>query len=291
MSQELFVAEVTRTARLTPGMVRITFGGAGLATFATTGIGDEFVRVRFPAASGELRLPSLDAAGVWHEPTDDDSHIEPYTIRAHDTERGEVTIDFVAHGHGRAGAWASAARPGERVAFGAPRGLYQPPAGARTQLFVTDATGIPALARLAEQLPAGVHAVAAVEIAEASHRLNIAGGRMQVEWIIGRGNGVGPSAITEALRAMPISADCYVWVAGEAGALREARRYLRHERGLAPDRYDVIGYWRDRQEEWLEQYEALDEDTHASLAAIWESSDDHEQNRDRYDRQLAELGL
>lgn len=291
MTQELFVAEVTRTTRLTPGMVRVTFGGPDLAAFTTTGVGDEFVRVRFPGATGELRLPTLDAAGIWHEPENDDSHIEPYTIRHHDRERGEVDIDFVVHGHGKAGAWASAAQPGDRVAFTAPRGLYQPPAGATTQLFVTDATGIPALARLAEQLSDGVHAVAAVEVADESHRLDIGGERMQVEWIIGRGNGVGPSAITEALRAMPISAECYVWVSGEAGALRDARRYLRHERGLTPDRYDVIGYWRDKQEEWLEQYEALDEATLASLAAIWESSDDLEQNRDRYDRQLAELGL
>lgn len=291
MTQELFVAEVTRTTRLTPGMVRVTFGGADLAAFTTTGIGDEFVRVRFPDASGHLRLPTLDEAGVWHEPEGDDSHIEPYTIRHHDRAAGEVTLDFVVHGHGKAGAWASAAAPGDRVAFNAPRGLYQPPTGAQTQLFVTDATGIPALARLAEQLPDGVQAVAAIEVAEASHRLDIGGERMQVQWIVGRGNGVGPSAITEALRAMPISAECYVWVAGEAGALRDARRYLRHERGLTPDRYDVIGYWRDRQEEWLEHYEALGTDTLTALAAIWESSDDHEQNRDRYESRLAELGL
>lgn len=288
--EDLCIGEVTRTTRLTPGMVRVTLGGPGLSGFHTTGIGDEFVRVRFPGADGVLHLPTLDESGTWQEP-EHDSHIEPYTIRRHDRARGELDIDFVVHGHGRAGAWAAAARPGERVAFHSPRGLYEPPADARTQLFVTDATGIPALSRLAEQLPTGVHAVAAIEIAEASHRLDFHSDRMQVEWIVGRGNGVAPSAMTEALRALPIADDCYVWVAGEAGELREARRYLRHERGLYPRQYAVIGYWRDRQEEWLGRYDALDEATVAALAAVWDSPVDEEEKRDLYDSKLDELGL
>ncbi len=287
---DLYVAEVMRTTWVTPGMVRVTFGGPGLAGFATTGVGDEFVRVRFPGPSGELQLPVQDETGVWIEPAHSDAHIEPYTIRRHDPVSGEVDIDLVVHGHGRAGTWGSTARPGDTVAFGSPRGLYEPPQGAQLQVFVTDATGIPALARLAEQLAPGVRAVAAVEIAEAAHRQPLGDGRMQVEWIVGRGNGVGPSALTEALRAMPIADDCYVWVAGEAGELREARRYLRHERKLAPSQYAVIGYWRDRQEEWLERYEALSPEISAALGAIWEGSDE-ELNRDLYDARLAELGL
>lgn len=288
---DLHVAEVMRTTRLTPGMVRVTFSGEGLRAFRTTGIGDEFVRVHFPSSDGELHLPTVDEAGVWHYPDGVDAPIEPYTIRRHDESAGEVDIDLVLHGHGRAGAWAAAALPGDRVAFGDPRGLYQPPAGAITQIFVTDATGLPALARLSEQLAPGVRAVAAVEIAEESHRMPVGDGSLTVRWIVGRGNGVGPSAITEALKALPITDDCYVWVAGEAGELRSARRYLRHERGLASDRYAVIGYWRDRQEEWLERYEGLDEDTVASLQAVWESTDDEELRRDRYDEQLTRLGL
>ncbi|WP_336632694.1 MULTISPECIES: siderophore-interacting protein [unclassified Microbacterium] len=288
---DLHIAEVTRTAWLTPGMVRVTFGGEGLTGFRTTGIGDEFVRVHFPASDGVLHLPRVDDDGVWHYPDGVQDHVEPYTIRRHDAATGEVDIDLVVHGHGRAGAWAAAAAPGDRVALGDPRGLYEPPSGAVDQVFVTDATGLPALARLSEQLAPDVRAVAAVEIAEESHRLDIDAPNLSVRWIVGRGNGVGPSAITEALRALPISDECYVWVAGEAGELRAARRYLRHDRGLPAARYAVIGYWRDRQEEWLERYEALNDDTLAALQAIWETDADEELRRDRYDAKLAQLGL
>lgn len=287
----LHVAEVTRTVWLTPGMVRVTFAGEGLAGFHTTGVGDEFVRVHFPASDGVLHLPRVDEAGVWHYPEGVDAHIEPYTIRRHDAGSGEVDIDLVVHGHGRAGAWAAGAVRGDRVAFGDPRGLYEPPTGVVDQVFVTDATGLPALARLSEQLAPGVRAVAVVEVAEESHRFDLDAPQLSVRWVVGRGNGVGPSAITEALRALPLTDDCYVWVAGEAGELRAARRHLRFERGLPASRYAVIGYWRENKEEWLERYDRLDEETLAALEEIWESDADEELRRDRYDEQLTRLGL
>lgn len=288
---ELFVAEVARTTRLTPGMVRVTFAGEGLAGFHTTGIGDEYVRVHFPALDGVLHVPRIDDSGVWHYPEGVESHVEPYTIRRHDPAAGELDIDLVVHGHGRAGAWAEGARPGDTVAFGEPRGLYEPPADADAQIFVTDATGLPALARLSEQLSPTVRAIAVVEVADASHRISFGGGRVDVRWIIGRGNGVAPSAITEALRELPIADNAYVWVAGEAGELRAARQYLRHERAIPRDRYKVIGYWRDRQEQWFDRYETLDDATLASLRAALDSTEDEELRLDRYESRLAELGL
>ncbi|ALE80428.1 hypothetical protein WY02_20700 [Pseudonocardia sp. AL041005-10] len=36
----------------------------------------------------------------------------------------------------------------------------------------------------------------------------------------------------------------YVYVGGEASATRAARKHLRHERGLPPGAYGVLGYWR-----------------------------------------------
>ncbi|KAB2582667.1 NADPH-dependent ferric siderophore reductase, partial [Rhodococcus erythropolis] len=41
-------ATVTRTQQVTPKMRRITFGGAGLSDFETSGSPDERVLVRFP---------------------------------------------------------------------------------------------------------------------------------------------------------------------------------------------------------------------------------------------------
>lgn len=289
----LHIGEVTRTGPVSPGMVRVTFGGAGLAAFHTTGIGDEYVRIHFPDPSGTLHIPRVDDEGTWHYPDGVDPHIQPYTIRRHDPVSGEVDIDFVLHGHGRAAVWASRSRPGDRVAFGDPRGLYAPPTDARHQVFVTDATGLPAVARLLEQLPTEVAATAVVEIPEDSHRIPLQRptGTVTVRWIAGRGNGVGPSAMTEALRALRLADDVHVWVAGESKALRDARRYLRHGRKLPAARFQVIGYWTDKAEAWISRWDALDESTRAGLQAIWDEHDDADQARDLYDQQLERLGL
>ncbi|MYW02538.1 siderophore-interacting protein, partial [Streptomyces sp. SID3343] len=109
---------------LTPGMIRIVFGGEGLRAFETSGIGDEYLRLYFPLPdTGELVLPSptdpdgeedADAAAVEYSPA------RRYTVRRFDPERGELTVDFVVHDGGIASAWALAAAPGAELGIGSP---------------------------------------------------------------------------------------------------------------------------------------------------------------------------
>ncbi|MER6915052.1 siderophore-interacting protein [Streptomyces sp. NPDC000594] len=287
------LAEVTGVRALSPGMTRVTLHSERLRSYSSTRIGDEYVRVHFPEPGAEPVLPEIGEDGGWKYPEGRYPHVAPYTIRRFDPAAGEVDIDFVLHGHGRAAGWAHAARPGDRIVFGPPRRLYEPPAGAARQIFVTDATGLPALGRLLEQLDPGTEATAVVEIADASHTLELTGPsrRLDVRWIPGRGNGVGPSAITEALRELTITPGTYVWVAGESTELRVARRYLRHELRLPAEWYQVIGYWTFKHEEWLRRYEALDEETVARLESVWTRTDDAELGRDLYEKQLERLGL
>lgn len=287
-----YLGTVRRTTRLSPGLVRLTVAGEELASFPSTGVGDEYVRVHFPDETGLLRIPSVDDSGEWHYEGGEYPHIAPYTIRRHDPLAAEIDIDFVLHGHGRAATWAAGATVGESVIFGAPRGLYEPPLGAQRQIFVTDATGLPALGRLLEQLDPATHAIAIVEVEHADHAIPLTSpARLDVQWIAGRGNGVAPSAITEALEHLEITPETYVWVAGESKELRKARRHLRHERALAASQYKVIGYWTHKHEEWLERYEALDQATLTRLSGIWENVVDEELGRDLYEEQLERLGL
>lgn len=286
-----YLGTVRRTTRLSPALVRLTVAGTDLADFPSTGVGDEYVRVHFPDESGVLRTPTVDAAGEWHY-EDGYPHIAPYTIRRHDAGAGEIDLEFVLHGHGRAASWAAAATVGDSVLFGAPRGLYEPPLAAKRQIFVTDATGLPALGRLLEQLHPLTHAIAVIEVEHADHAIALQSpARLDVQWIPGRGNGVAPSAITEALEQLEITPDTYVWVAGESKELRKARRHLRHGRELGAEQYKVIGYWTHKQEEWVERYDALDEDTMERLRGIWQQVDDEELGRDLYEEQLERLGL
>jgi NADPH-dependent ferric siderophore reductase len=285
-----FYGTVRRTARLSAGLVRLTLQHETLHSFPSTGVGDEYVRVHFPDESGELREPRIDGDNWVFD--GEYPHVQPYTVRRHDAAAGEIDIDFVLHGHGRAAAFASAAKPGDRLMFGSPRGLYEAPEDVGRCVFVTDATGIPALGRLLEQLGDHAHALAVVEIAEDGHQIEFeSAARLDVQWIVGRGNGVAPSAMTEVLRSVELTDDTYVWVAGEAGELREARRHLRHDRALSATRYKVIGYWRHNVDEWLSRWNALDEETTRRLRDVFTEVADQEQALDIYDEQLERLGL
>ncbi|MFD5557995.1 siderophore-interacting protein [Streptomyces sp. NPDC127068] len=287
------LAEVTGVRQISPGMTRVTLHSETLHGYPSTQIGDEYVRVHFPDEGAEPVLPEIGENGDWRYPEGRYPHIAPYTIRRFDASAGEVDIDFVLHGHGRAAAWANSARPGDRIVFGPPRRLYKPPAEAAQQVFVTDATGLPALGRLLEQLDPATEATAVIEIADASHAIELTSParRLTVRWVPGRGNGVGPSAMTESLRDLAIAPGTYVWVAGESKELRKARRHLRHERQLSAQWYDVIGYWTFQHEEWLQRYESLDAETVTRLEDIWNQNGDVEVGRDLYEVQLERLGL
>lgn len=295
-------AEVARTQRLSPGLVRVTFAGAGLSGFASTGVGDEYLRVFFPHGE-DRRDVSLPYAtenswdwpdGAIHAP------MRTYTVRDHRPADGEVDIDFVVHDGGVAAAWALAAAPGDVVGLNAPTGLYEPPGDLSWQLLIADQAGLPAAARLLAQAPAGVRTRAVLEVPDADHRIGLAvPADVEVHWVYG-GNGHGPSRLDEIVVTSVAAADSsgaqglpggYVWVAGETRCLRTVRRHLRHTLGLPAERYKVIGYWTERAEEWRERYEALDSSVKDELHAMWDTDRDADEIEDDYVLRLESLGL
>src|SRR5690606_36927869 len=115
----LMTGTVLARRNVTPGMVRVTLGGPGLADLRTTGVGDEYVRFFFPHETGELVLPDVDEKGFWKWPEGrKPAHCECYTIRAFrpGDPSPEIDVDFVIHQHGRASEWAQAATPGDTIA-------------------------------------------------------------------------------------------------------------------------------------------------------------------------------
>ncbi|MCW5713083.1 MAG: siderophore-interacting protein [Bauldia sp.] len=276
-------------------MIRVTFGGPGLSGFASTGVGDEYVRLFFPdPETGEVVLPIVDGRGFWSWPEGrKPAHTEPYTVRRFDGERGEIDIDFVVHEGGRASEWAQRARPGDGLVINQPHGLYEAPDDIEWVLFACDATGIPALGRLLEDLPASVEARAIVEIADPAHELTLMSpARLDVTWLHGSGNGIAPSRLPEAVGAMKLPArPGYVWIAAEQKAARPLRRRMRHELKLPGDRYSVTAYWTDHLAEWQAGWSALDPAIKARIEAAWASDRDRDDVADEVDAILDTAGL
>ncbi|WP_062212129.1 siderophore-interacting protein [Streptomyces sp. NBRC 109706] len=288
-------AEVTAARRLTPGMVRVTLGGPDLATYPTTGVGDEYVRLFFPAdGEHEPELPTPTERGGWSWDEDQQpATMRTYTIRAVNAEAGTVDIDFVVHDGGVAASWALGAAEGDVVGLTSPTGLYEAPAEARWQILVADAAGLPAAARIAETTRPDLPTRLILEVIDPTHRQDISSrAELTVEWVYG-GNGHAPSRLDRIVSDLELSDEPgYLWFAGETGVMRNVRKNLRRERKLPNGTYTTVGYWTHRAEELRQRWEGLDEETRTRLYAMWEDkSRDIEEITDDYHAQLERLGL
>lgn len=289
---------VSKTAPLTPTLVRITLSGPGVDDFLSTGIGDEYVRLFFPHGEDptDVSLPVPD--GDWWATPEGapDAPMRTYTISGVRADQQEIDIDFVIHEAGIAGPWAAAARPGHVLGLNSPTGLYAPPPEIAWQVLVSDLTGLPAVARIAGGVAEGIRTRIVVEVAADSDRIALdVGENVDITWVVG-GNGHGPSTLGQIVRSIVDDrlelTEGYIWVAGETVALRDVRKYLRRELGLPASRFKVVGYWTPIHD-WDSKFAALPESVQRELDAIWTETKDAEpeDTQVQFESRLDQLGL
>lgn len=188
----LLTAAVRRVERLSPSFVRIRFGGEGFEHLGPEGPTlDQRVKLLIPTP-GHV-VPRLDPA-AWYAawlalPAEERGVVRTYTARAVEGEGDErqLVVDFVLHGAvgpaaaGPAATWAEEARVGDEIGLLAPRrghersfgGIEFAPADARRLILVADETAVPALASIAEALPADADGVVVVEVPDATDFLDV----------------------------------------------------------------------------------------------------------------------
>ncbi|MET7617818.1 siderophore-interacting protein [Streptomyces sp. NPDC005408] len=251
---------VVRTGRLTPHMVRITFGGPDLADFVLDGP-DQQVKLYFPRPGRNAPLlPAVQEADGdvmrWYEaysaiPEGERPWMRSYTVRGHDPARATIDVDFVLHDDaGPATRWARSASPGDTLGMYGPSAYFSRPVVlGRTDwmLMAGDEAALPAIGTLLEALPRGARAVAYIEVAEASDEQALAtDGDVTVHWLhrdpARAGHG---ERLIEAVRSADFApGSVCAWLGGEAGAVRALRRHLVDERGIGKREIDFAGYWR-----------------------------------------------
>jgi NADPH-dependent ferric siderophore reductase len=266
-------AEVVRTTRVTPHMIRVVLGGPGLTGFPVGEFTDHYVKLLF-TPDGAPHEGTYDLERIRAElPPERWPVTRTYTVRSWDADAGELTIDFVHHGdEGLAGPWAARARPGDRIQLLGPGGAYAPSPAADWHLLAGDESALPAIGAALGRLPGGTPArvvveVAAVEDEQADLTL---GEGVELVWVHRR-DGVPGEALVASVRATALPpGQGHVFVHGEAGAVRELRRHLRAERGLAPAFTSISGYWRrgDTEERWQSGKRAWNAAIEAEEAAV-----------------------
>ncbi|MFD5765034.1 siderophore-interacting protein [Streptomyces sp. NPDC127049] len=239
-------AQVVRTERITPHMVRVVLGGPGLDGFDADAYTDHYVKLLF-APEGVTYPEPFDMERIRAErPREEWPTTRTYTVRAWDPVHRELTLDFVVHGdEGLAGPWAARAQVGETVRFLGPGGGYAPDPAADWHLLVGDESALPAIAVALERLPAGATVHAFVEIEdEADEQKFATEAGIEVTWLHRAGRPVG-EALVAAVRELDFPAgDVHAFVHGEAGFVKELRRHLRVERQVERERLSISGYWR-----------------------------------------------
>ncbi|MFG3283630.1 siderophore-interacting protein [Streptomyces sp. NPDC048111] len=259
-------AQVVRTERLTPHMVRVVLGGGSLAGLDIGEYTDHYVKLLFPAPGVSYPEP-FDMERIRAEfPREQWPSTRAYTVRAWDAERAELSVDFVVHGdEGLAGPWATRVQAGETVRFLGPGGGYAPDAAAGWHLLAGDESALPAIAAAMERMPAGAVVHAFVEVAgpEEEQKISTPDGGT-VTWLH-RGDAPVGSQLVAAVKELefPVG-DVQAFVHGEAGFVKELRALLRVERQVPRERLSISGYWRLGQDddawravkrEWNEQVE------------------------------------
>ena len=288
-------AEVVGTRRLTPHLVRVELGGEGLRGWSTSGVPDERLVLVLPApgsrtAAEPVTMP--DGTQDYPDP-DDQPPMRSYTVRAWDAAAARMVVDLVVHEGGVASTWARSARAGDVVYVTEAMGWYRPPADATWQLLVADLAGLPALARVVEELPPGTLAHVVAEVPAADDRIEVASAAdVTWSWVVGAGNDVGPSRLAACVAGFEApQGPGYVWFAGEASTSRAVRKHLRHGRGWSATRCTTLGYWRLDAERWDARYAEVApslESVYTDAVAAGVSSDEA---LELYDEALERAGL
>jgi NADPH-dependent ferric siderophore reductase len=220
---------VIATERLTPHMLRVQFSSPELAGFDSAAPDDHI----------KLIVPPPFADG-------DASCSRDYTPRAFDTRTGVLTIDFALHDAGPATRWALAARPGDQIQIGGPKGSTVVADDFDWYLLIGDETALPSIGRRLEELRADapVRVVAIVDGA-ADRQAFAARDQLDLQWLTRDGTGLGDADIAKAaLAAAPLPlGEGFVWIAAEAKVARALREYVIGVLGHPKAWTKASGYW------------------------------------------------
>ena len=217
---------VEAVERLSPGMLRLVFRSPDLADFPSQSP-DDHVKVMLPTADGGMIM-------------------RDYTPRAFDREAGRLVIDFAIHDAGPVTAWALAAKVGDQLIVGGPRGSAILPDNLDWLCLIGDETALPAIGRTIEEARPGARIVSLVIVeSQADIQTFETKAEWSPHWIARDQTQLSDeAALIERLEAiLPKFDRGFVWLAAEAQVARALRAHLAGPVGLPLNQIKASGYW------------------------------------------------
>jgi NADPH-dependent ferric siderophore reductase len=239
---------VVETRDLTPRLRRVVFAGDTLDTYTNDGPSTHCKLALSPDSAVDVAPPTVTPDGVQWPEDCPRPVLRTYTPRLVDQAAKRLAIDFALHpAGGPATRWAAAARPGQQLVVSGGRGAYRIDPAAPWTVVAADETSLPAVGTILEAAPQGARVLLLGEVADSAEELEFdTPASLQVTWLH---RGEAPQRAgrlaAQAIRESPLpEGDGNFWICLEATAMREARQYLLHERGVGRDRLYTRGYWK-----------------------------------------------
>jgi NADPH-dependent ferric siderophore reductase len=230
---------VTRVEQLSPRMVRVTFTGDDLGTFAWNGPAAH-IKLIFPEeGQTEPLMPQSDGLRS--------TRMRTYTPRRFDPTVPELDVEFVLHGDGPASSWAAQAKVGQALILGGPGPNYQIDPDVQWFLLAGDDAALPAIETILDALRAEARVRVLLEVVdEHEERPLSTAAQLDNTWLHrGPSPAEADTALEAAVRAMQLPAgNGRFYVGCEAAAMRRIRKHLLQERGLNPATIVTRGYWK-----------------------------------------------
>ena len=214
---------------LTPGMLRISFVSPDLHDFASAAA-DDHIKLFFP-------IPGERDANV--------KLMRDFTPRSFDTAARRLVIDFALHDGGPAINWARAAKVGDTLEIGGPRGSKVIPDDFEWYLLIGDETALPAIGRRVEETrsEASVITVALISGSDEAQSFQ-SNASVTSLWAIRRQEEDEFETLRETLDQIELPAgDGFIWIAAEATTARALRSYVVGGLGHPREWVKAGGYW------------------------------------------------
>lgn len=243
------VLTVKHKEYLTPHYIKITLTGDEVLKFANTTVGVNNKIFIAPDGINEIHFPKVDEAG---NVLAVDDRLKPfvrtYTHRGINADKKEMYIEFVAHGdEGPASAWAISAKPGDKLGVAMKDTKAELYPKVDWYLLVADATGIPVIASILEDLPKTAKAHVFIEVQDkADFQFLQSDADVNVEWLYHPKPGEN-NLLFEAVQNINLpdaSVARFAYVAAEFSSVKNIRQYLRKDLNWQQQELYAYSYWK-----------------------------------------------
>jgi NADPH-dependent ferric siderophore reductase len=236
---------VVSVSTISPRLLSVLVTGDDLEGFAGAPP-TSHLKVFLPAdGQHEPNLPEFTPDGAVFDEDAPRPTVRTYTPRRYDPASKTLEIQFLLHGEGPASAWAERAKPGDKIAVAGPGGRFSLEPAADHWWLAADESAIPAVGTLLDALPETATVDVHVEVEGPDDEVDFAGpAKTSITWHRRRSSDAFGAELAAAAREADIPEGARIWVACEAAAMRDIRRYFTRERGIPAGQLVTRGYWR-----------------------------------------------